>query len=88
MNSATLSVDDPDRLRTIRNQSGTLSSNRQEIAPANLERSRKHGVMVMSCQECGGRVLREDRGGPVVLHTHGCSVPARPRSWPKRPCGV
>jgi hypothetical protein len=65
-----------------------FSSNRQQVAPVDLTRSRKHGVMVPACSECGGPVLREDRGGPVLLHDPACSIPPRPRTWPKRPANT
>ena len=47
--------------------------------------SRTHGVMIPGCPECAGPVVREYRGGPVLRHTHQCSIPARPRTWPRRP---
>lgn len=85
--SAAIDVNDPERLRRTPAQymTGQFSSHRQEIAPVDLMRSRKHGVVVPECPECAGPFIREDPGGPVIRHTHSCSVPPRPRTWPKRP---
>jgi hypothetical protein len=55
--------------------------------PRTLERSRHHGVMVPWCPECVGPILREDHGGPVILHAYGCSMPPRPQSWRKTGAG-
>lgn len=75
---------DPETL--VQHVAGTPSSWRYEIAPVDLIRSRKHGVMSMRpCVECGGAVIREDRGGPVLMHREHCSIPPRPRTWPKVP---
>lgn len=89
--SPAIDINDPERLRRTPAQymTGHFSSHRQEVGPVDLTRSRQHGVMnPRGCAECGGPVFRENRGGPVLLHREHCSIPPRPRMWPKQPANL
>lgn len=66
--------DDPRQLQIIRNQSGDLTSYRQEIAPADLERSRRVASTPRYCSSCKGPWGRELRGGPLVHHALNCAI--------------
>jgi hypothetical protein len=45
--------------------------------PRDFTVSRRRGVMVPECWECGGPIIAENRGGPVITHTKVCSLPPR-----------